>query len=114
MKLLEKLRAEATGQRRVDEFREPMFSVESHKTDRIDWNGLATREEWVLTGKIHVIFWANSDEYGHARKRAEEVLLSTLYEDVMRELPRLKMAISDGDRAAAFSAVSRIQDALSA
>ena len=113
MRILQDLMAEKTGRRRIDDFRDPPFTVEYGKTGNInDPQNLATNEEWHLTAKVRVTFWANKAQFHDAMKIAERALIARLYEDIIIELPELRLALSDGNRRAALEIFGRIESKL--
>ena len=108
MKILENLQAKETGNRRLDEFREPVLVVDYVKTGQIRHDTTDSNSEWHLTATLCVTFWANNAQLSTAKKLAEKVLVARLYQDVLAELPELRLAISNGDRRAALRVCDRI------
>lgn len=109
MKIFEQLRAERTGMRRQDEFREDVLTVDYGKTGEIRPYTLNANEEWHLTGTLRVTFWANKAQFDDAIKIAERAMIARLFGDVLAELPELRLAISNGDRRGCLSVCDRIE-----
>lgn len=112
MRILQQLQAERTGTQRMDDFREPPFTVECGTTGKIRPDTLDANEEWHLTARVGVTFWANKAQFHDAMKVAERALIARLYEDVLAELPELRLALSDGNRRAALEICGRIESKL--
>ena len=109
MKLLDHLQVKSTGIRRVDEFRQPFLDVDLKRTDALLDHEPYANEEYALTATVRVVFCANRAQLESATRRAEKVLLSRLYDGVLSELQELRLAISNGDRTAAFAAAREIE-----
>jgi hypothetical protein len=103
-----------TGQLAIDDFRPPaVIDVSDKKTGADDGGrGFATREEYELTARLRVVYWANRAEHQTARQHAEKVLLHRLYEPVLKEIAELRKTIYDRDPHAAIAVCERIEKAL--
>ena len=72
----------------------------------------SVQHEWTLMARTEVTFRANRAQFERARETALMALFAMLYSDVLKELPRLRLAISNGDRMAATLACDRIESAI--
>jgi hypothetical protein len=69
------------------------------------------RDEWFVELRLRQNYWANNAQRPDFEKAALRCLAADLYADVLRELPRLRLAIMSGDKAGAMAAVDRIDAA---
>lgn len=110
--IINRMRMDKTGMRRRDEFCEPPFTMEFEKTGERKEYVLDANEEWCLSAKIAVLFWANSVQVNDAVKIAERALLNRLYGETLGYLAELRLAISNGDRNTANSICGIIEQQL--
>jgi hypothetical protein len=110
--ILEHLEARSIGYRHLDEFDAPDFCTVKYGETGKSRYGLDANQEWCLEATISVTFWANTAQYQHAREIAERALVHRLYADVLRELPELRMQISNGSRMGCLRIVDRIEQTL--
>ena len=66
-------------------------------------------DEFELRLHIVVPFWANKAQFHNARNAAMKVLATTLYEDALREVSRLRLCIHSGDALGALDCADRIE-----
>ena len=103
-----------TGIKHLDTFDQYLTVTCMDKGDSITDTGpsFSSQHEWELMARIRVTFRANRAQFESAQRTAMQYLLHLLYDDVLREIPSLRMAISDGDRRAAYQACDRIESAM--
>lgn len=99
MSVFGELQEAATGYMRPDPlFGPPLeLTMKSAETGAINPGGLAASREYLLTVTVATRFWCNQAQYPEARRTAERILSSLLYEDVLRQLTRIEHAIMDSD-----------------
>lgn len=68
-------------------------------------------KEWEVRLTLAQNYWANDVQREHMEKAAIRCLAATLYEDVLRELPTLRLCIESGDKIGALLAADRIEAA---
>lgn len=68
------------------------------------------QNEYSLTAKISISFWANSAQLEHATKNAKLTLMHQLFSDPLNELMHLRQAVFDGNRELAFKHIDRMQN----
>lgn len=114
LEVLTRLESIGTGIRGVDDFRSqtPFFEIEMGETGKWKPNTLDANEEWHLTAKLTVTFWANRAQLDRARETAERALVHRLYADTLGDLAELRLAISNGDRSASMAVCDRIESKL--
>lgn len=113
MTILDQLREQRTGQRRLSDFRQPAVTeLDCHKTGQVHLTTFAVSEEYVLRATIGVTFWANPAQYHDARIIAERALLHRLYGDTLQLLDEAKHAVFDGDAVTTLEVLDTIIDNL--
>jgi hypothetical protein len=96
-------------QRGLDEF----IRLDCTPTGEIRPHEVSENEEYHLIATIVVPFWANRAQLNTAKRIAAQVVQQELYRDVLQELPRLRLAISNGDRTGAYVQCDRIKQVCS-
>lgn len=114
MGILEELHEERLGRWGRDEFAEPFAQFEMEKTGRGRDFTLDKNEEFALTAKVQVLFWANQAQLPEARKVARRHLAALLYKNVHKHISELELAISNGDRMEAMKVVCELRKSISA
>jgi|SRR5690348_11383427 len=99
-----------TGTQRIDSLRRPLIEIRTDETGRMA-DTIDRSTEYLLTLRLAQNFWANRAQRDAAHKAALRALAAHLYEDVLREIPHLILAIESGDREEALVAALRIQSA---
>jgi hypothetical protein len=84
-------------------------SIQEDATGKIEPRGFATQEQFVLELRIQSVYWANKAQRSDARKHAEIVITQLLYDDALLHLRRLRQAILNGDRDAAYKLCSELE-----
>lgn len=113
MKVLQQLHRRRTGMQRYDEFDTPAaYDVHCGATGEMRPDTLDRNEEWQLSATLCVTFWANQAKFDTAVKIAERALSHRLYGDVLSELYQLRLAVSNGDRRAAYIVIDRLQNTM--
>ena len=111
--ILNRLEATRTGMRGRNEFNQtPFLKIETGKTGKVKPYTLDANEEWHLTAKLTVTFWANQAQFERASDTAERALVSRLYADVLGEVNELRLQISNGDQLACMEICDRIESKL--
>jgi hypothetical protein len=113
MNILEKLKIEVarTGVRRLDEFDRGVLQLDFEKLPPSSAT-YDIAEEYLLTGKIIVRFYAKDGMFESSLRHAKRVLINRLYGDTLAELDELRLAIGNGDRKIALQICKRIEDLL--
>lgn len=110
MSIIKELEAHRTGDNHIDEFSKRLvLSVDQVKTPFVD---LSYMEEWCVHSKIGVKFRCHKGDYEKERKRADQIIATRLYSDVLRRLEEIKFSIGDGDRREALTGISELIDSL--
>lgn len=111
--IFERLEERATGMRMPRSMRRPVtIEVDSEKTGEVRHYMLDANEEYELTCKVRVTFWANSAQRFQERRFAERALSSFLYRDVLEVLGRIEHAVSDGDANDALRLCGELREAI--
>lgn len=106
MKLFER---EGRMQRNDDFGRQSVVDVIAGETGETKPYEMVAKRQWFLEAKVSVTFWANKAQYNDARKIAERALKARLYEGVLMEIHNARLAVSNGDKREAWSALDRMQ-----
>jgi hypothetical protein len=110
MTLLERLQTHHTGRQFIDEFDPLEVDLKvGESPDFVAQIHAAPKTEYVAELRIGTSFRANPADFARGKADAQRLLIAALYEDVNRELPVLRLAISSGDRRAAMQALHRIE-----
>jgi hypothetical protein len=115
MSILNRLVERATKVRRMSQWREPLeVSVATAAKGAVALPGRSYQwtEEYELQATIATRFWCNRAQYSSARRTAERALVHMLYQDVLINLSRLELAISNGDREEAIHWCGEIRNAI--
>lgn len=102
---MKEFRLSRTGMVGLDDFVE----MNLRKTGEAIPYTLDQNEEWLLEARVWVKFWANPAQIHDAQKIALRALYAGIYQEILRELPRLRLAISDGTRPLAFSICDKME-----
>lgn len=98
------------GSRKPDEFDDNIIQYEVINTGYVkDLSSFTMQEEYCLQAKASVNFWANKAQYQTALKIAERTLNAHLYGDMYAEIHKTRLAVSNGDRKAAFAAIDAME-----
>ena len=68
MSILDNVRIERSGMKKAEN---QTISTEIDKTGEIEPQGLATKEEYVITAKIRYSFWCNNAQLEHAARSSD-------------------------------------------
>jgi len=98
-------------QRYVPTIGRPSVTFDCKETGGVKLDTFDSNEEWELRLVLAQRFWANRAQRPHVEQRARKALAAKLYEDVLRELPHLRLCIESGDTEGAREACARIQEA---
>lgn len=110
MSILDKLSEAPTHMRRTSDFgAPPITEIDCKPTGEIRPYQLHANEEFELSAKLAVRFWANPVERAAARRIAERVLLQRLYGDTLALLSEVEKAVYDGDAAAVIGVINKIR-----
>lgn len=112
LNILDELIESTTDKRGFDEFQAITASTTCNQTGEFKPNTLDRNTEWSLTLILRVNFWANQAQYHDARKIAEKVLVTKLYQDTLGDLAELRLQISNGNRMGAIMICDRIESKL--
>jgi len=110
MSIFDHVTCESTRMQRISTLHRPWFSQEAGQTGRMR-DTIDKSTEYVLKLSLAQNFWANSAQRSSAQQAALRALAAYLYEDVLREIPRLILAIESGDREEALATALRIESA---
>lgn len=110
MSIFDQARSRDTGLQRVDTILPVEVALTSEATG-LTRPFVDRHSEWVVVLTLKQTYWANTAQRPHAEKAAIRCLAATLYEDVLREIPQLRLCIQSGDKNGALRAVDRIQQA---
>lgn len=110
MSIFRYIRTRPTGFRVIDRIR-PVEIGLSVKPTGVTRPQIDSHAEFEVELVLRQNFWANRAQEEGRTKYAIDCIAADLYEDVLRELPRLRNAIASGDRDGALEAVSRIEQA---
>jgi hypothetical protein len=111
MTIFDHAEVRSTQRRRINEFGvgQPCADFEVVRTGR-QRDTIDQCTEYILHLRLSQNFWANTAQRDSAQKAALNALAAHLYEDVLREIPHLILAIESGDRDAAIEAALRIKE----
>jgi hypothetical protein len=110
MNVIDNLSERATGMRSHGGLRRPLImEITERPTGKVPVPSWSPREEYELTAKIGVTFWANAAQYEGARREAEKHLTTVLYADFLRLVDKCAHAISDGDEGDALTACGEMR-----
>lgn len=110
MTILDKIEVKETMNKRPYQNRMSFANVV--ETGEIYENGLATQKEYQLKLQVGCNFWANQAQYNNARKKAEKVLLHTLYGEILAKLDLAIHAIYNRDEQTALDQIFSIREEL--
>lgn len=111
MSIFDNARSRETGIHGIDSIRPTMVECRIEETGARKNYTLDRNEEWVIELRLSQNFWANRVQRPHVERAAIEALAAMLYEDVLRELPRLRLCIQSGDKHGAMEVADRIERA---
>jgi hypothetical protein len=86
-------------------------SLHNGSTGQVRHDTLDRNKQWALEIRLRQVYWANDAQRASVEKVAMQALSASLYEDVLRELPMLRLAIMSGDASGALMACDRITKA---
>lgn len=110
-KLTQALRVRPGDRYGIDEFNGPMQCFTGETGEVRDF--ISDRnKQWFLEAQLQVTFWANDAQRQDEERYARRALMNYLYSDVLCELANLRMAISDGNRRKANTALDKIDRVL--
>lgn len=113
MTILDKLQERPTYARRASGFDRPAVTeMDCRPTGDVRLYTIDVNEEYELSAKIAIKFWANPAQHTHARRVAEKVLLQRLYGDTLALLGEAEKAVCDGDAKAVLCIIDTIRSNL--
>lgn len=113
MSILDHIQQRATGMYGKSDFgASPITEMRCEPTGNMRDGGFSTSEEYELSAKIAIRFWANKAQHREARKVAEQALLNRLYGETLALVNEAKKAVFDGDAAATIAVLNKINDSL--
>jgi|SRR5688572_3639128 len=113
MTILDKLQERPTYAQRASDFgRSVVAEMDCQPTGRGRQHTPDANEEFELSAKIAVTFWANNAQRANARRIAERVLLQRLYGDTLALLGEAEKAVFDGDAKAVLCIINTIRSKL--
>ena len=110
MTILDKVKIQDMRNQRVD--KPPAISFSQRDTGEISGYGLSMQNQYRMQLVVGIEFWANQAQYKDAQKRAEKVLLHTLYGDILARLDSAISAIYNRDEQEALLHIFSIRDDL--
>lgn len=103
MSIIQRIREHETRLRRLDEFNCSDMSLTEAVTGEIgrwDRASFCAQDQYELSLKATVRYWANNAERDTARDVATRCLVHLVYKDMHPLIHELEMAVSDGNREA--------------
>ena len=111
MSIFDRVDVFSTERQRLNDFnvRRPVLELEAGKTGRMR-DTIDQSTEFELRLRLVQNFWANQAQYASAHKAAMRALAAHLYEDVLRDIHYLILAIESGDREEALTVALRMKE----
>lgn len=110
MSIFKNATVHSTQMWRMNSLHKPEVTFSAEQTGRMR-DTIDQSTEYVLELRLCQNFWANQAQRKHVENAARRALAAHLYEDVLREIPHLILAIESGDREEALEAALRIKQA---
>lgn len=110
MSIFDKVGCHTTGMRAIDGIRPTEVDLKRAKTGNVRDYTADQNEEYVLRLTVSQNFWANPAQRSDVERYAMQELAAFLYQDVLREVPRILLAIESGDRRGAIEGCLRIKE----
>ena len=111
MSIFDRANVSDTGVFHYDRIRRPDVSLHCGDTGNVRPYTTDRSHEWALEIRLRQTFWANGAQRRDAEKIAMRALAASLYEDVLRHLPHLRLCISSGDYEGAMETIDLIEKA---
>lgn len=111
MSIFDKANVSDTGMYYPNSIRPVQVSLHGGETGAVRDYTSDRNQEWALEIRVRQTFWANQAQRRDAEKLAMQALAASLYGDVLRHLPHLRLCITSGDATGALTTIDMIEAA---